>query len=823
MLKRKRMAFDPPSNRKKKRRRKAVLHADQIFLTRRMFLAKGVLVAAFAGLATRLGFMQIVQQQEFKKLADGNRFHHVNLKAPRGMIVDREGRILADNRRSWQVRVTPAELPADETEKQSVLDTLIQTLGLPDALVVRPSSVPRGSEETVYRRIAMVLERDPEKLIPYITREAPRNILVIIEEDLTADQAATLRAASAQLPGASVINLLEYLVTNVGNEYLPVTVKTDVPREVALKLAVDRLYLPGVELDDSALVRTYHGGEVMSHLLGYVSQISEEDLKDPENLKSDKKTPLPYYSDYNDIIGRDGVERTFESLLRGTKGQRWVEVDASGTEQREVPGETTVPKPGQNIKLTIDLELQAAASQILKEGIKFSNEDRKIKGTLRQSNAQAGAVVAIDPRTGEVLAMVSYPQYDNQLFIDGISQRKYNEYLDEAGGQPLIDRSVMSHYAPGSTLKLFIAASALNEKTINSGTKFTCGGGIRVRSDLDLTQGTTYKCWNRDGHQELDLLGAIEQSCDVFFYNVGTPKQRPDGAVEDLHYFDVNAANDLGTKHYFQGMGIEKLYTNLTKQFWFGAKTGIDLPQEAKGQVPNADWKYGEFGDYWSAGDTIITSIGQGMFLATPLQLAVNTAALANHGTIYKPQLVRETVDDRQGTLRRIGPEVNRTLTIKPEYIDKVREGMRRVVHERTGSAHHNVNLETNEESTKWPSINPLGEPEILIGGKTGTAEFGKKDDEDNYIQFHSWFTCFAPFDKPEIAVSVLVEDGGEGSMYAVPIADKVLRAYFETTGKRERGMILQKEKPLTAADATKPVGGGTTPKPGTTEPNSLD
>ncbi|HYO29244.1 MAG TPA: penicillin-binding transpeptidase domain-containing protein, partial [Thermomicrobiales bacterium] len=279
-----------------------------------------------------------------------------------------------------------------------------------------------------------------------------------------------------------------------------------------------------------------------------------------------------------------------------------------------------------------------------------------------------------------------------------------------------------------------------------------------------------------------------------------------------LHYRDAYLTEDrLGPeKRYFEGLGIQPMKNVLAERFWFDQPTGIELPEEASGVAPDAEWKARRYqGTGWSVGDTIITSIGQGDFLATPLQLALNTAALANGGTIMRPLLVRETVG-RRGQPERREPEVLRRVGVEPEWIDAVREGMRRVVHGDLGTARNYP-----DQSSRWALTNPAGEAEILIGGKTGTAEIGQADENGLYDRQHAWFSCFAPFDEPEIAVAVLVEDGGEGSAYAVPVADRVVRAWFEISGRRQRGVVLRPEANLTQTDETILAETAAFPRPG--------
>jgi penicillin-binding protein 2 len=878
-------------------------------LTRRMFLSRGAVVAAFTLLAGRLGYMQLVEGERYQSEAIENIRQPETLKATRGVIYDRKNRELAVNRETWEVRVRPADLPsetAQPAERRRVLDQLINALSLPDALILDPRDVPEGAHETVHLRTAQLLGKtltveqtdqtvlypffrvpgqlvrvnghdlqifvypDPTarksdsarisadgKLIAgeavdwpalpqfashanvltvllsgdvrlagrveraisilsdqstmddvvkalgedalrawtdYIETEMAQNFLVRLEDDLTTDLAALCRAHLNEIPGVKVMNQLDYMVQN-GRYLERIVVKTGVPRETALKLEANKLYLPGVELEDGVLIRRYPGGEAMSHILGYVGQISQRELDDPRNQD---ELGYPAY-DQNDSIGKDGLELTLEPALRGTRGRRVVEMDQNGASWRVVPGTVIEPSSGQNVSLTIDLELQRAASEILAAGIRYSNADRHAIAAADptrhvKKESGAGAVVAIDPRTGEVLAMVSFPHFDNQLFVDGISQRKYQEYASEEANKPLFDRALRGEYPPGSTLKPFLAAAGLQEGTLDVNKTYTCTGAIQVPYSWDESKGNNHPCWawRLGGHGPLNVYDALEQSCDVFFYNVGAPRQPIDETKSEfLHYRDYDATTDsLGEKHYFEGLGIQPIKKNLFERFWFGARTGIDLPSEANGVVPDAEWLARNYqGQTWSVSATINVSIGQGYFLTTPLQLALNTAAFANGGKILKPQLVREMFGGRPTGAQSAEPKVLREVGIKKEHMDVTREGMRRVVHGPVGTAPSSGGLQT-----KWPMTNPPDEPQITIGGKTGTAEIGVADENGIYDRQHAWFTCYAPFEDPEIVVTAIVEDGGEGSAYAVPVVDRVLRAYFELTGRRKRGLVMRQD-----------------------------
>ncbi len=822
MLRRKkRIPYDPPGARKKRKRREW-RRADQIFLTRRMLLMKGAIVAGFTALTARLGYLQIIKGAHYTAKTRDYTRQWVSIKPPRGLIFDRAGRPLAENRRVWEVRVVPAHLPERNTpEYKRVRSALITALRLPEVLVVDPDSIPRGSEDTVYRRLARLFgvteEPKIQQFVDSIKQEARWNYLVPIDT-FDADQAPMFRAVAQELPGVEVINRFDFLVRNTAVRDRPIVVKRDVSRETAMMLAANLLDLPGVQLDDSALVRSYPAGESVSHILGYVGGVNEDELKNPENQTA---AGHPIY-ELDDIIGKNGLELTMEKLLRGNKGGRYIEMDGLGFE-RNVLFETPAV-PGRNLRLSIDVELQALATKALEDGIRFSNEDRVAKDAYygrppREYHASGGAVVVLDPRTGEVLALASYPTYDNQLFVDGISSRKFKEYRDDPR-QPLVNKAVAGHYPPGSTLKIFVALAGLREKVIEASTTFTCTGGIWVPFTFNKAQGERYLCWQHDpvGHGTLNLLEALERSCDVYFYNVGTPRQKPEGDVDYLHYRDLYwTTGQIGDVHYFRGLGIKNLHKHLRRRFWFGEQTGIELPVEAPGLVPDPEWKAANYqGEGWSAGDTINASIGQGYFLASPLQLAVNTAAIANGGTIWQPRLVREIVDSHGQTLQKFERKMLRRIKIDKEHLRIVREGMWRVVNSPDGTAHHHVDISTGEVVSKWPLTNPPGEEPIIIAGKTGTAEFGPKNEKGIAEESHAWFTCYAPFESPEVVVSVFVENGGEGSSYAVPIADRVLRAYFEITGKRPRGLVLPEDGLRVGQPAASPAA---SPSPEQAEP----
>lgn len=807
MARRKRIPYDPP-HKQKRRRRRDIVRADQIFLNRRMFVAKAGVVAAFGALATKLGIMQIRQGEDFRAEADQNRIRAMKLPAPRGLVLDREGRRLAENRRSWEVRVVSADLPASGTpERQRVIDTLISALSLENVLTIRPSAVPRGSQDTILNRVASMLGFEGEDVTTTISswqEQIEARVGYILVSHLDIDGAARFRAASSELPGVNVMNELDYLIGSVWAPRLPVTIKRDVPREVALQLKANLMYLPGVEIDDSALSRVYRGGEVMSHILGYVQPIDAASLYDPRNMTPGGNR----FYDQQDVIGRSGIEAALEEQLRGHKGNQFEEVDVNGVRTRVIPNTERPAVPGENVTLTIDLELQQAMGRSLERAISYAadlkrqrNAERRSLGMTEWRIPNSGVAVAYDPRSGEVLGMVSYPYYDNQLFVSGLSGRKWAEYQDPTRGKAFVNRAINELYPPGSTYKVFLAASALSHGTLTPDQTYSCKGAIRVPFTYNLAEGNNYACWvawqGGTPHEATDIYSAIAESCDVFFYNTAVEYTKPVDAFDPLFYYDYNLNQGeivSDQRHVFDGLGIDPIADDMQNKFWFGKRTGLELP-ESEGLFPDPQWKRETFeGEGWSIGDTINVSIGQGEFTATPLQVALNVGALAMGGRFFRPHLVARRTS-AEGEVTEIGAEKIGELGIDAEHLAIVREGMRRVCHTPEGTAYATAG------QTKWPLTNPEGEEEILIGGKTGTAEFGEPDDgyDDDELNTgardtHGLFTCYAPWDDPEIAVAVVIEAGGEGSTVAVPVADETLRAYFELTERRERGRVLSKE-----------------------------
>ncbi len=746
----KRMELIRPADRK--RRRFGGYFTGDETLTRRMFLLKGLVLGGFTLLAGKLWKMQVLDVQDYEDLAMGNVIRPKALRAARGLIVDRNGNILANNRTSWTVSVIPARLPDDDERRKYVLGELTKALELKDMLVVRPNALPKGSENFVLQSVATAISADPNDLIRQVLQGTSKAKLIPIREELTPDDAARLRLAVEQLAGVHVMNRLDYLLgLNPGSD-APVEIKKDVDTKIAMALQANQLYLPGVEVSDETLIRQYPAGPEFSHVLGYVGPVTEEEYnagRDPEgNTLNDLYLPT-------DMVGRGGLEEALEESLRGRRGIKWVQTDAHGAQVSEIEQRRLSSSSGLTAVLTLDRDFQKAVAVALQEGIDAANAGAIEQG---KDSVGAGVAIAMDPQNGDILALVSLPNFDNQLFVNGISQEQYEAYINNPF-KPLTNFAISGAFPPGSTIKPLIAASALQAGTLKTSSFFECNGVIRVPTIYDETGGNRYVCWDPAGHGSVEVEEALAQSCDIFFYNVGAPGQIAEGSTVPLHYYNPGDS----TPHYFSGLGIEKIKQYLEHDYGFGAITGIELAGEAEGLVPDAKWLYqSSLHGIWSIGDTINVSIGQGYLSCTPLQLLCGIAAIANGGSFYRPRLVKALKDEQGNIVKEYAADPVRKLSTQPAYLDVVRRGMRQAVTYGTAKG----------KFAKAPSS-------LTIAGKTGTAEFGQAVD-GKYKKQHAWFTAFAPYDNPTIALAVLIQGGGEGATYAVPVADEMLAAFFK-------------------------------------------
>jgi penicillin-binding protein 2 len=481
-----------------------------------------------------------------------------------------------------------------------------------------------------------------------------------------------------------------------------IPIRTNLSQEEVARFAVNGHRFPGVDIR-AQLARSYPLGKYTAHVLSYVGRITENELKriDTTNYAG------------TDYIGKGGVERAYEDLLHGNVGHQQVEVNARGRILRVI--ERQQPESGRDLKLFLDIRLQKEAASAL--------GDRR------------GAVVAIDPRTGGVLALVSRPSFDPNLFVEGISSADYKA-LRDSPDKPLFNRAIRGQYPPGSTIKPFVALGGLEAGVTGFNNSKWCPGFYQLPGHSHK-----YRCWKRWGHGSLSMEKAIVQSCDVYFYRL---------------------AHD---------MGIDRLHDFLA-ELGFGKPTGVDLSGELGGLLPSREWKTRTRAQPWFPGETLIMGIGQGSYLATPLQLAAATAALAAHGRFIQPRVVRATELPGSHGEREI-PAVVRQLPLSPRNLGNIIRSMRKVVASEGGTAKR---IRTDAYS---------------IAGKTGTAQVFSVGQKERYresqvadhLRDHALFVAFAPVEDPRIAVAVIVENGGHGGSVAAPVARRVMDAHLLGVG----------------------------------------
>lgn len=547
-----------------------------------------------------------------------------------------------------------------------------------------------------------------------LTRNRPSFTVSVVPADLPDEGEEELILRLAELLQMSPADISERVHKGrLAAQFSPVIVKANVPRDVAFTIEEQRLRMPGV-LVGIEPIREYPDGAHTAHQVGYVGRVPGE--------RVDEYVARGY--DPNDQVGLTGVELSYEDELRGTKGSQIVEVDSMERELRTVPGTEVQPRPGQNVYLTLDTELQRQVEEILAAGIV-------------KSKAKSGVAIVMNVHTGEILASASLPNYDNNLFSGGISVEDYNR-LQEDPQRPLVNHAISGHYPPGSTIKTIFAAAALQEEVVRPATRIFCGGTMSVEDKYVADKYWTFYCWNRQGHRDVNFVGAVALSCDIYFYVVGG-----------------------GSDWFHDPLGLDRLesYAHL---FGLGDRTGIDLPGESRGLVPNAEWKLAQpwntHSEPWVTGDTYNMSIGQGFVLVTPLQILNATVAIANGGTLYKPQIVHHITDADGNVTQSFRREIIRQIPVDDEYLTLVRRGMRDGV--AWGTA-HGANL--------W---------QVNVAAKTGTAEYGLPD-ERGVKSTHAWMVAFAPYEDPEIAVVVFLEGGGGGSQNAGPVAGQVISTYY--------------------------------------------
>ena len=598
----------------------------------RLMLAGLLILGGFGILLARFTWLQVVQRDHFYTLAEANRISVVPVVPNRGLILDRNGQVLAANYSAYTLEVTPSKV-ADLDRAIDELDQVIEV-------------APRDRRR--FKRL----------------QEESKNF-----------------------------------------ESLPI--RTRLTEEEVARFAVNRYRFPGFEIK-ARLFRSYPQGEVASHAIGYIGRINEADVK-----RIEAAGLITNYKG-TDHIGKLGIEGAYERELHGVTGSERVEIDAGGRAIRALS--RSEPLSGNNLLVTLDLELQKVAEAAFQD--------------------YRGALVALDPRTGEVLALVSKPGFDPNLFVDGIDPQNWDA-LNNSPARPLNNRALRGQYPPGSTIKPFMALAALEYRKRSPEFSIADPGFYTLPGVAHR-----YRDWKKEGHGVVNLHRSIVVSCDTYYYQL---------AVD---------------------LGIDAIHDYLAR-FGLGAKTGIDIEGELSGLAPSQAWKWSRFRQRWYTGDTVSIGIGQGYMLATPMQLAAMTATLANGGTPVHPRLLKAVQNAKTLEVTPIETVRGEPVAIKPEHLELVRSAMVGV----TSAGGTAVKAGLNAGYT--------------IAGKTGTAQvIGMKQDQKydasklrEEHRDHALFIAFAPAEDPKLAMALLVENGGSGSGTAAPIAREVFDFYL--LGKR--------------------------------------
>jgi penicillin-binding protein 2 len=689
-------------------------------------------------LVFRLWQLQVVEGAQFERAAEVNRRRTLPTSPVRGHIYDRDGGILAENVASFSVLAMVDALPAEGSSRAHMLDLLCTLLECSGTLDVNPELLTPDEKSRLNSWLSdhmgmPLLEAET-------TLEEPMHPLSVTLH-LDEQEAAWLRREVSETVGLTYTNVLEEVLrNNPVPSYLPVTLMENIPRDTALVLEEHHLDLPGLFVQAEPL-RRYPTGALTSHIVGYIGRVSPQELAE-FNPDPRSGEPVRYLS--NDRIGKIGVESAYEDLLRGQLGIREIEVDAAG-HLVGAPVEVQAPTPGYDIVLTLDTDLQEKATEILRNYIREAESTRP----PYCRPVYSGVAVVIDPRNGHILAMVSLPAYDNNAFVQGMSSDEFSNLLGNPQ-HPLLNRAIGGEFPPGSTFKPFIAGAVLEEEVVTPETLIHARGILSIPNRYDETlPPTIFPCWLRSGHGKINVVEAIQHSCNVFFFTVtgGTPENE----FED-------------------GLGIDRL-VRYAHAYGFGRSTELGLPGEEEGLIPTPLWKNETLDEPWVQGDLYNMAIGQGNILVTPLQLVNAIAATANGGTLYQPQLLLRVLDRQGEVLHEPEPRVLGMIPVSSENLALVREGMRRVVtHGRDDYARNHSN--------------------VAIAGKTGSAEFGPFLVEDTR-QTHAWFVAFAPYEDPQIAVAVMVEGGGRGSQIGMPAVTDIIDYYLNrppTLGEESHG-----------------------------------
>ncbi len=595
--------------------------------------------------------------------------------------------------------------------------------------IITPADLPidPGATQEIYRQLSKLIN-------------IPVNNGVINDETVRLFKPCDTNLGIAQI----------VLIADSNAPYTPVQIKCNIDEIIAMQIREHENDWPGVSIEITS-VRDYPTGNLTSEIIGFLGPV-------PAVLED-------YYREQGFVPGRDkvgyaGVENSLQEILSGRNGERIVEVDVAGKEIRDL-AEAIDPVPGFDVELTIDTRLQTAARAALIGEIDWWNQ------YLNRIQSSNGVVIAMNPKTGEILALVSYPNFENNRMARLIPG-DYYEQLSNDPDRPLFNHAISAEHPPGSVYKMAAAIGVLNEGVVTPEQKLFDPGKITIMQKYSENEEGTprdYVCYLETGHGYLDFLHGVAQSCDVYFYKIG-------GGFEG----EVSGG----------GLGIWRM-AEYAKALGYGSETGIELPGESSGLVPDPTWKRINLGENWSTGDTYIATIGQGYVLSTPLQVLQSFAILANDGKHMKPTLVHRILDQAGNIVQDFDPTLVRDITktpviqvldenniptgelkiVEPWVIELAKQGMRLVVTEGTASA------EFEGMTTQ-------------TAGKTGTAEYCDNEAQaKNLCQpgnwpTHAWYVGYGPYDDPEIVVAAFVYNGGEGASVAAPIVRRVLEAYFE-------------------------------------------
>lgn len=530
-----------------------------------------------------------------------------------------------------------------------------------------------------------------------VTNRPSFNVVLVREDSNDVDQLLKKLATALDL---DISKLWEALRDASGKpRHIPVRLMVDVDWQTLAYVENHNQEFPGIRIE-TIPARVYHYENLAAHVIGYLGEISKKEL---EERDSDIYTG-------GDLVGKRGLERLREIDLRGEKGSSSSEVNARGFEQQLL--KNTEPLPGNDIQLTVDAELQKVAEDLMDTG------------------GKAGAVVAMEVKTGRMLILASNPVLPLNHFVGGISHENWNALLNNEK-HPLINKVIQAMYPPGSIYKMITTMAGLSTGVIDKDTVFYCPGFYTFGN-------RRYHCWKHSGHGAVNLKRAISESCDVYFYQVG------------------------------QRVGVNKL-AEFANKFGLGHQSGIEMEHEKSGLAPTKEWKENKYGKKWQEGETLSVAIGQGFNLVTPLQVCLMTATIANGGKQLLPQVIEKITDPDGKILEQFEPVVVSEFKGDERFLPLIRDGMEEVIQGKRGTA-RNVRIKG-----------------LTIGGKTGTAQVVrlkqyknlKEEDIPYAFRDHAWFTCYAPAEDPEIAVTVLVEHGLHGGSGAGPVARAILEAYF--------------------------------------------